>query len=595
LFQRNILKGILIFRSLNRLKSFMINFPLIHKSYLGSLCTLIVLVLSSGYTAFAQGSGISNLKKKTNTELIHEIVETAVKDHKVYEQELLRRSGTDIEKAAFYIELGRVFLAQDNYELCTYYLKKGIAYAESAKDTQKLIRIYTLLGNSELIAWHNQEALDAYYKVLEITQKQGDVDHRAVIIHPNIAIIRRRMKQFDQALEACNKALAIIPYTEYNNQRDHVNLLTIVSEVHLDLQHYDTVLKYVDQGLSISNTLGYKDGLIDLYTKKGAVYFYKQDYEQSIQYLKTADRIFKESTIKSKTFSININYYLASCYAAQKEYEKAINQLQQITDITDTDERKNYTRLVDAYELMAFSYGELGDDKNSSDWYRKYGELYKKYQERKDEVVNTIYEKDTSILGKQIETLEDQKAKEKRTAIYFFILFVAVSGVCVFILYRYKKKQQSNKESFDKLLKKINQLEKSSEEQSKHKEPTREVIIDDQKVTEILKGLKRLERQEFFLNTDCSLRSMAKKVKTNATYLSKIINTHKGVTYNDYINNLRIDYAVNRIKSDKKFRSFSIKSIATELGYKSDYSFAKHFKSKTGINPSYYIKRIEEI
>jgi AraC-like DNA-binding protein len=285
---------------------------------------------------------------------------------------------------------------------------------------------------------------------------------------------------------------------------------------------------------------------------------------------------------------ININYFLASCYIEKKEYKNAIDKLQQITSLKGEDERKNYTKLINAYKLMAISYENLGDHKSSSYWYGEYDQLNERHQKDKDKIVNEIYKNDTGILGEEI-------AIQKRNAIYFLSLLIAVSGICVFIFFRYKKKQRTNKESFDKLLKKINQLEMSSKESIKLKEKTREVVIDDQKVRDVLKGLKRLEQQEFFLNTDCSLRSMAKKVKTNATYLSKIINTHKGLSYNDYINNLRIDYAVNRIKSDKQFRSFSIKSIATELGYKSDYSFAKHFKSKTGINPSYYIKRIEEI
>lgn len=571
------------------------NFPLVHKSYLGSLCALIILVLSTENRIFAQVSDLSDLSKKTITELIQEVLEVAPEKHKMYEQELLKRSNTDTEKIDRYTELGRAFIVQGNYELSDYYFKKGITYAQTTQDSQKLSRLYTLLGNSKLMTWRNQEVLDAYYEALEFAQKKDGIDDRVVIIQPNIAIIRRRMKQLGQALEACNEALAIIPYTAFNNQRNHVNLLTIVSEVHLDLEHYDTVLKYVNQGLSMSNELGYKEGLIDLYTKKGAVYFHKKEYEQSLQYLKTADRIYKESSINNKTFMININYFLANCYVEKKQYQKAIHQLQLITGITDIDEDKNYTRLINAYKLMAASYESIGDDKSSSDWYRRYGELYKKYQDSKDEVVNTIYEKDTRILGKQIETLEDQKARQKRTALYFLILLIAVSCLCLFVMYTYKRKQRSNKASFNKLLNKVNELEKSSKEKSKPKESSRELIIDDQKVTEVLKGLIRLEKQEFFLNTDCSLRTMAKKVKTNATYLSKIINTHKGLSYNDYINNLRIDYAVNRIKSDKKFRSFSIKSIATEVGYKSDYSFAKHFKSKTGINPSYYIKRIEEI
>lgn len=581
------------------------NFPLRYNVYLTSISMLIIFFLSMHCQAYAQREDdLSSLQQKTRSELINNITEVSSKEAIIYEKELLKKLKTDIERAKLYEELSRTFLKQGDTKRSTAYVNEAIFYAQSITENEILINLYILLGNSELIASNNQKALDAYYTALEIAQKEGEIGHRVVVINPNIAIIRRRMRQLSEALDACNEALAAIPTTNYYNTRDHVNLLTIVSEVHLDIQQseissdmqqYDTVLKYVNQGISMSNLLDYNTGLIDLYTKKGTVYFYKKNYEEALRYLNTADRIYNENTFNNIIFKTNINYFLASCLVAQGDYEKSIQLLQQLIDLKGDNDPKKYTRLINAYKLLAISYENLGDHKSSSYWYGQFNQLNEKYQKDKDAVVNSIYEKDTEFLGERIETLEDQKAKQKRTAIYFLSLLIVVSGICVLILYRYKKKQRSSKQSFDKLLEKVNQLEKSSKESLKPKEPGRKVIIDDQKVHDVLKGLKRLEEQEFYLSTECSLRSMAKKVKTNATYLSKIINTHKGLSYNDYINNLRIDYAVNRLKNDKKFRSFSIKSIATELGYKSDYSFAKHFKSKTGINPSYYIKKIEGV
>ncbi len=572
-------------------------FPSRYNVYLKSVPVLIILFFSVHYQTFAQRQNIPNdLRLETTDQLTSNILELPQEESAIFEKELLRRLESNDDRVVLYEELSRALSKQGNHKRSVAYVKEAITYAQFIKNKEKLVDLYTLLGNSELIAWHNQEALDAYYKALEIAKKQGNIDHQVVIINPNIAIVRRRMRQLDKALEACNEALASIANTTYYDKKDHVNLLTIISDVHLeiqqsetrlDLHQYDTVLKYVNQGLSMSNQLDYKLGLVDLYTKKGTVYFYKKEYTASLEYLKTADRILKESNIKYKTYINNINYFLASCYVEKKEYKNAIEKLQLIIDLKE-EEDKNHSKLIKTYKLMATSYEGLDDHKSSSYWYSRYSKLNEKYQKDKDKVVNTIYEKDTGLLGQEI-------AAQKRNAIYFLCLLIAVSGICILILYIYKKKQRASKQSFDKLLKKVNQLEKSSKESLKPKEKTREVVIDDEKVRAVLKGLKRLEEQEFFLSTDCSLRSMAKKVKTNATYLSKIINTHKGLSYNDYINNLRIDYAVNRIKSDKKFRSFSIKSIATELGYKSDYSFAKHFKSKTGINPSYYIKRIENI
>lgn len=166
----------------------------------------------------------------------------------------------------------------------------------------------------------------------------------------------------------------------------------------------------------------------------------------------------------------------------------------------------------------------------------------------------------------------------------------------LFILLKYFRKQHSNKVLFNNLINKITRLESQRKTiPKKPKEATKEIVIDDKKLDKILKGLDKLEQREFFLRPDCNLRSIAKKVKTNITYLSKIINIHKEKSFSDYINDLRIDYALERLKNDKQFRSFSVKSIASELGYKCDHSFAKHFKSKTNLYPSYYIKQLDKL
>jgi len=94
---------------------------------------------------------------------------------------------------------------------------------------------------------------------------------------------------------------------------------------------------------------------------------------------------------------------------------------------------------------------------------------------------------------------------------------------------------------------------------------------------------------------DCSLSSMAKKINTNTTYLSKVINSHFKKSFNAYINELRINYVLTRLKEDKLFRRYTIQSIANDIGFKSKESFNKAFRIQTGILPSYYIKQLEPI
>ncbi|WP_449401463.1 helix-turn-helix domain-containing protein [Chryseobacterium wanjuense] len=109
----------------------------------------------------------------------------------------------------------------------------------------------------------------------------------------------------------------------------------------------------------------------------------------------------------------------------------------------------------------------------------------------------------------------------------------------------------------------------------------------------ILNELENFETKEQFLVTGITLGSLAKKVKTNSKYLSEVINTYKGKNFAAYLNDLRIDYAINRLATDKKFRSYKISSIAEELGYNTEQAFMLAFKKRTGTPLSIYLKEIE--
>ncbi len=87
---------------------------------------------------------------------------------------------------------------------------------------------------------------------------------------------------------------------------------------------------------------------------------------------------------------------------------------------------------------------------------------------------------------------------------------------------------------------------------------------------------------------------MAEEIKTNTTYLSKIINSLYQKKFTAYINDLRIDYVLDRLKNDKLFRRYSIQSIANEIGFKSKESINSAFKNRIGVLPSKLIRALEQ-
>lgn len=85
----------------------------------------------------------------------------------------------------------------------------------------------------------------------------------------------------------------------------------------------------------------------------------------------------------------------------------------------------------------------------------------------------------------------------------------------------------------------------------------------------------------------------AKLFKTNTGYFSKVLNEHKRLTFKQYIRKLRINYIVEKIESEKSYRSYTIQALANEIGYKNASSFAKAFKEELGQNPSDFLKSLK--
>lgn len=91
-----------------------------------------------------------------------------------------------------------------------------------------------------------------------------------------------------------------------------------------------------------------------------------------------------------------------------------------------------------------------------------------------------------------------------------------------------------------------------------------------------------------------SLANLASQFDTNTKYLSEIINKHYNVNFNTYINKLRVNYIVEKLKTDANYMNYKISYLAEDAGFSSHSSFATVFKSITGIAPVTFIDLLKE-
>jgi AraC-like DNA-binding protein len=95
---------------------------------------------------------------------------------------------------------------------------------------------------------------------------------------------------------------------------------------------------------------------------------------------------------------------------------------------------------------------------------------------------------------------------------------------------------------------------------------------------------------QLYLQHDLSLIQLAKAIGTNRTYLSLYF-SNQNITYNAYINNLRINHFIRLYRkavADQHF--FTAQQLALESGYHSYRTFSEVFKRQTGQSVTVWMK-----
>ncbi|MGC1516280.1 MAG: helix-turn-helix transcriptional regulator [Maribacter sp.] len=96
-----------------------------------------------------------------------------------------------------------------------------------------------------------------------------------------------------------------------------------------------------------------------------------------------------------------------------------------------------------------------------------------------------------------------------------------------------------------------------------------------------------IRNNQKFLDPYLSLDAICEELDTSTSSLSKLVNSHAGENFADYINRLRVEQA-KKLLSDHEFSSYTIVSIGLECGFNSKSTFYTAFKKFTKQTPTQY-------
>ncbi|NAS32830.1 helix-turn-helix domain-containing protein [Flavobacteriaceae bacterium R38] len=552
--------------------------------------TCLILAINLTFIAYAQED---SLKTKSYKYLLEKLSIYEFKDNEkanLYAWAFLNKAMEN--RDSLKVTEGYYYLSNyNNYSESLKYIDSALVYNKNRSDNKFSLLLYFGQGNLHFYNGKYKKALDSYLIA------RREVSHNIYpqffyAIEYNLGLIKLRIGDYKEAQEIFKKSYKYLldNNLQFKYRIDYLNHLSALSLPYWYTNELDSATYY--NKFAIKEAIKYKSDYHynGLKITEAIINHDKGNYQKGL------DSIIKYLPFVEKTkdsLDIAMGYlYKGKSYIKLGDWENAIEQFKKVDTIMLNN--KKYTlKIRENYNLLYNYYKEKGDLKNNllylerlidydrnlfnSNAYLK-STLLKKYDAPK------LIEEKEALIAK-LESKDHNKSK----VVYILSGFILI---LLLMLYYYYRKKQAYKKRFEKLINNDNSSNlKTTPSKSALK---KELQIPDNIIAEILKKIENFEKEKQFLDNSITLNSLAKKLRTNSAYLSKIINHYKNKNFSTYLSDLRIGYTIQALKEQPKLREYTIKAIAFEVGFKNSESFTTAFYKQTKIYPSYFIKELQK-
>ena len=115
------------------------------------------------------------------------------------------------------------------------------------------------------------------------------------------------------------------------------------------------------------------------------------------------------------------------------------------------------------------------------------------------------------------------------------------------------------------------------------------LLFSSDYIEKIESAINEIIKNENYLESDFKLSNIASKSDLPPHHLTYYFNTILELSFSDWRNKLRIEYAIQLLK-DGQSNHLTLEAISTKIGFSSQSTFIRAFKLHTGKTPSEYIK-----
>jgi len=501
-----------------------------------------------------------------------------------------------VERARGYFLLS---LLSEN-EKAIVYLDSAIFYTKELSDPKFPAYAYSGKGYIYKKQFKYKEAIDNFL-IAENIAKKNNLD---LYYETKFTIAALKSEELGEVEEA------LVLYKECYNYYNDKKVRSEIYSYPYQLVLFGLADAYKALSISDSATYYNKKGFIEtkatnnqllnaLFTlNEGANLIFKRKFRESLDSINNA--LPKVIFYKDKGNTLAGYYYTAKAYAGLNNKKEAIKNFIKVDSVYNVTKRIT-PEFMSGYPYLISYFKNNNDKVNQLKYITKYMYIDSILQNNYKELTKKLnIEYDTPNLMQEKENLI-KSLKINNTKSYWsigFLIFIVLL-MAGFSIYQYKLKK-SYRSRFEKIMQhpdeKIeinNKLEEIGVfEENKSKTDT--IGINEDIINQILKKLTDFETSKGFLDSNMTIQTISESFDTNNKYVSKIVNIYKEKTFIQYINDLRIEYALTCLKEDPKLRKYTIQALAIEFGFNNAESFSAAFHKKTGIKPTYFLKQLDE-
>jgi len=468
-------------------------------------------------------------------------------------------------------------------------LNRGLDYSKSLHTKEFPAILYYNKGRFYFNNANYKEALNNYFISFNLAKQNN------LFLADNskfcIGLLKSRIGKYEEALKIFKESYNYVlsEESEYSKKYFHKLIpLMSLSDTYTKLNKLDTATSINVEGIRIALENNSHDFYHYFVMNEGVNLFFKKDHKSAIDSLQKAlPNLIK---LQDQSNILFCRLYLGKSLFEHGKKEDAIVQFRTMDTLFEGF-KDVFPEIRDGYKLWIHFCKTNGDKESQLQFLNRLISV--------DSILNTNYKYINEKIIKNFDTQNLVQEKEQlisdlNQANYFksssiILLSLALIIVSIFLIFNYYKRQ-GYRRKFEELIKQENKAI-PTKELEKEKRVLTYLSADILKI--IKKGLEEFKSNQEFLNHNVSMNSLAKNMDTNSKYLSVYINQYEQKKFTDYINDLRIEYTIEKLKVDQKFRKYTIKAIAEEVGFSNPISFSQAFYKNTEIKPSFFIRELE--